>query len=88
MNGGTAPVNPEHFRELLNELERAGLSAQATALRDALFNTAYTSSSEFIGEMDRVIAAIARASGAVPAPVNQALARSLEEVHKIWPAFG
>jgi hypothetical protein len=58
------------------------------ALRDALFNMAYTSSSEFIGEMGRVIAAIARASGAVPAPVNQALARSLEEVHKIWPAFG
>jgi|JI10StandDraft_1071094.scaffolds.fasta_scaffold74684_1 hypothetical protein len=73
--------------EALSELEAAGFIAPAEAARDRCFS-AYTTSSEWLGEVGASITELIATFGAsIPVPTRQKLDVCLNEVAKVWPTF-
>ena len=66
----------------------AGLAAAADEL-EARTSLAFTSSSEFLGEVGLAIRQfLARERGKVPVAVRQQLRDCLAEVGRVWPGLG
>jgi hypothetical protein len=71
----------------LAEVEAAGFAALAGAARGRCL-AAYTTSSEWLGEVGASLTELLRACGAaIPQPTRAELEACLNEVAKVWPKF-
>ena len=67
-------------------LRAAGFEEDARSLREVVFETAWTSSSEMIGEIGLAILRIQqRARGRLPKEVAKSLESCLHQVKLVWP---
>lgn len=90
--GGTAAVAKKSFDltgeldAVIDRLRECGYAAKADELRRIVHETAWSSSSEMLGEIGLCILRIQQSLGREPpAAVNEGLARCLKVVRKIWP---
>ena len=75
------------LREALSEIEAAGFVAPAEVARSRCF-AAYTSSSEWLGEVGASITELLATCGpSIPVATREKLHVCLNEVAKVWPAF-
>ena len=75
------------LREALSEIEAAGFVAPAEAARGRCFS-AYTTSSEWLGEVGVSVTELLATCGAsIPASTREKLKACLNEVAKVWPTF-
>ncbi|MFZ2407786.1 MAG: hypothetical protein WAW41_21865 [Methylobacter sp.] len=79
-------INTEPFDELISRLQAYGYSADAESI-SSLRTSAWTSSSEMIGELGIAILEIQSHCEPAPAELRQALARCMKEVRKVWPGI-
>jgi hypothetical protein len=71
---------------VIDKLMNSGFPAEASELRSMTHETAWTSSSEMLGEIGLWILGIQRSlAGELPAEVKKGLARCLKFVRKTWP---
>lgn len=71
---------------VIDRLMTSGFPAEASELRSMTHETAWTSSSEMLGEIGLWILGIQRSlAGELPAEVKKGLARCLKFVRKTWP---
>ena len=80
-------VNDFHpmLRAAIAEARAAGLEPSASSLETRAFS-AYTTSSELLGETGDAILEFLRTAGdAVPPPVAEKLKRCMAEIRKVWP---
>lgn len=76
------------LRQAIKVAREAGLTDSATELEARAF-AAYTTSSEWLGEVgDAILQFRARAGERVPANVTELLDLCLVEVGKVWPKYG
>ena len=90
--GGTAAVAKKssdltgELDAVITRLRECGYVAKAEELRGIVHETAWTSSSEMLGEIGLCLLRIQQSLGRVPpAAVNESLARCLKAVRKTWP---
>ncbi len=84
------PQSGDDFLEALSQaidrLRAAGFEEDARNLRDVAFETAWTSSSEMIGEIGLAILRVQqRARGKLPKAVARGLDRCMDHVREVWP---
>lgn len=79
--------SPDALNDFISEV-RAGLQAagfQGAADRlGAIQNTAFTTGSEWLGELGLAVKEIRRERG-IPPPLDAKLKQILKEVHRVWP---
>ena len=85
-----APKSGDDFLGALSNaidgLRAAGLDEDAAKLRDLAFETAWTSSSEMIGEIGLAILGVQqRARGRLPKEVAKSLDSCMHHVKQVWP---
>lgn len=78
-----AVVDTAPFEELIGKLREAGLSTAADSL-STLRGSAWTTSSELIGELGLAVLRLQRQPG-LPADLMQLTQRCMSEVRKVWP---
>ncbi len=86
------PQSGDDFLEVLSQaidrLRAAGFEEDARNLRDVAFETAWTSSSEMIGEIALAIFRVQqRARGRLPKEVAKALDLCMHHVKGVWPGI-
>src|SRR5574341_1447834 len=70
----------------IDGLGAAGFEEEAKELRGLAFDTAWTSSSEMIGEIGlAILRTQRRAAGGLPAEVVSALESCMDHVRQVWP---
>jgi hypothetical protein len=73
------------LQEAIERLRTSGWAAEADEL-DAVARSAYTTSSEMLGEVGRTIFRVERGLGpALPDEIAELLRRCLVEIRKVWP---
>jgi hypothetical protein len=78
-----APV----LRQVLADIEQAGLGQVAEAVRSRCF-AAYSTSSEYLGEVGAALTEILASHGAaLPPSAREGIDVCLREVAKVWPKF-
>jgi len=82
------PTEMRPLRQAIELAREAGLAESAAELEKRAF-AAYTTSSEWLGEVGEAILQFrAREGKRVPADVAQLLDQCLTEVGKVWPRYG
>ncbi len=77
----------QRLREALAEVEAAGFGGAAAETRSRCF-AAYTTSSEWLGEVGSAVTELLRVHGSSLSTATQEKLRScLDEVAKVWPKF-
>ncbi len=72
--------------DLISKLRACGYPGKAEELRGIVHETAWTSSSEMLGEIGLCILRIQQGLGRKPpAELNEGLSRCLKVVRKTWP---
>jgi len=75
------------LRDAVERLRASGWPAEAEEL-DAVARSAYTTSSEMLGEIGRAILRVERGLGpALPDEVDELLRRCLVEIRTVWPGL-
>jgi hypothetical protein len=75
------------LRKALSEIEAAGFAARGEVARSRCF-AAYTSSSEWLGEVGESITEVLATCGpSILVVTREKLYACIEEVAKVWPAF-
>lgn len=75
------------LREALSEIEAAGFVAPVETARGKCFS-AYTTSSEWLGEVGVSVTELLALCGAsIPASTREKLNACLNKVAKVWPTF-
>ncbi len=75
------------LHEAIERLRTSGWPAEADEL-DAAARSAYTTSSEMLGEVGRTILKVERGLGPVlPYEISELLQRCLVEIRRVWPGL-
>jgi hypothetical protein len=75
------------LHEAIERLRTSGWPAEADEL-DAVTRSAYTTSSEMLGELGRTILRVERGLGpALPDEIAELLRRCLVEIRRVWPGL-
>ena len=76
------------FDQLISTLRESGYDGSADQLDEAVHRTAYTTSSEMIGEISISVKAAAHTAGEhPPQDLENALQAARHEIIKVWPEF-
>lgn len=76
----------EALTRAMDGLRAGGFEGEAKELRRLAFDTAWTSSSEVIGEIGLAILRIQRReAGRLPAEIAKALESCMDHVRQVWP---
>lgn len=81
------PSDLSPFYVLMDSLRSSGFDAQSKRLDEVLSGT-WTTSSEMICELGVVVIAIRKECRTLTSAQKQLLGQCLQEVRKVWPAFG
>ena len=88
--GAVMPVGADFtgtLKQALAEVEAAGHGQAAEEARSRCF-AAYTSSSEWLGEVGEAVSALLREHrGSLPETTRRKLRYCLDEVAKVWPKY-
>ncbi len=77
-------VKLEPFDELIDHLRKHGFSVAAESI-SRLRDSAWTTSSEMMGELGIAVLKIQSQIAAAPEEVTRAVGACLNEVRKVWP---
>jgi len=77
-------VNLRPFDELATKFREHGFSEGADEIA-MLMSSAWTTSSEFIGELGQAVLRFQRAHPSISADLRDALDRCMKEVRIVWP---
>lgn len=84
----TVSVDLGAFDRLTTALRRAGLDVDADQLDEAVHRTAYTTSTEMIGEIGLAVRAAVRSADRVASKELAAAVKAAQvEVQKVWADF-
>lgn len=79
-------VSLASFEELVEKLRQHGLGKESDRLK-SLLNAAWSSTSEFIGELGLETLRIQRSQSMASLDLQVAIAKCIEETKTIWPEF-
>lgn len=77
----------DELQGLADEIEAAGLPAAAAAIRRRCLEPAFTTSSEWLGEIGGALAELLATERDLPAATRRRLLKVLDEVGRVWPNY-